>query len=57
MKPLPKPSHPYYMNQEEQAECHKVLDEMLNTKWIKPADANCLITAPMFFVWKKDRTC
>ena len=45
------------MNQEEQAECRKVLDEVLNAKWIKPADANCLIMAPMFFIWKKDGTC
>jgi hypothetical protein len=55
-KPLSKPSHPYHMNQEEQTECRKVLDEMLQAKWIKPTDTHCLITAPMFFVWKKDRT-
>ena len=55
-KPLPKPSCPYHMNQEERAECHKVLDEMLSAKWIKPTDANCPIAAPMFFVWKKDGT-
>ena len=29
---------------------------MLNAKWIEPTDMNCLIVAPMFFVWKKDRT-
>jgi len=55
-KPLPKLSCPYHMNQEERAECHKVLDEMLNAKWIEPTDANCPIMAPMFFVWKKDGT-
>jgi hypothetical protein len=38
-------------------ECRKVLDEMLQAKWIEPADAHCPIAAPMFFVWKKDRTC
>jgi len=29
---------------------------MLNAKWIKPTDVNCPIAAPMFFIWKKDRT-
>jgi hypothetical protein len=55
-KPLPKPSRPYHMNQEEQAECWKVLDKMLQVKWIKPADAHSPIAAPMFFVWQKDGT-
>jgi hypothetical protein len=55
-KPLPKPSPPYHMNQEEWTECRKVLDEMLQAKWIEPADACCPIAAPMFFVWKKDGT-
>jgi hypothetical protein len=55
-KPLWKPSHPYHMNQEEQTECRKVLDEMLQAKWIEPADAHCPIAAPMFFIWKKDGT-
>jgi len=56
MKPLPKLSCPYYMNQEEQVECRKVLDKMLSANWIELTDANCPITAPMFFVWKKDGT-
>jgi hypothetical protein len=55
-KPLPKPSHPYHMNQEEQAECRKVLDEMLNARWAEPTNIKCLMAAPMFFVWKKDGT-
>jgi hypothetical protein len=55
-KPLPKPSRPYHMNQEEQAECQKVLDEMLNAGWAEPADVKCPMAAPMFFVWKKDGT-
>jgi hypothetical protein len=55
-KPLPKPSRPYHMNQEECAECRKVLDQMLNAGWAEPANLNCPITAPMFFVWKKDGT-
>ena len=53
-KPFPKPSRPYHMNQEERAECRKVLDEMLKARWAEPADANCPMVAPMFFVWKKD---
>jgi len=56
LKPLPKPSRPYHMNQEERTECRKVLDEMLNAGWAEPADSNCPIAAPMFFVWKKDGT-
>jgi hypothetical protein len=56
-KPLPKPSWPYHMNQEEWAECCKVLDEMLSAGWAEPANVKCLMAAPMFFVWKKDRTC
>ena len=56
MKPLPKPSHPYHMNQEECAECRKVLDKMLQAQWVEPADFNCPIAALMFFVWKKDGT-
>ena len=55
-KPLPKPSHLYHMNQEECVECRKVLDEMLNAGGAEPADSNCLIATPMFFVWKKDGT-
>ena len=56
-KPFPRPSHPYHMNQEEQAECWKVLNEMLEARWAEPANSNCPMAAPMFFVWKKDRTC
>ena len=55
-KPLPKPSQPYHMNQEECAECRKVLNEMLNASWAEPADSNCPIATLMFFVWKKDGT-
>jgi hypothetical protein len=55
-KLLPKPSHPYHMNQEEWAECRKVLDEMLSAGWAEPADVKCPMAASMFFVWKKDRT-
>ena len=53
-KPFPKPSRPYHMNQEERAECWKVLDKMLKAGWAEPTDANCPMAAPMFFVWKKD---
>jgi hypothetical protein len=56
-KPLPKPSRLYHMNQEECAECCKVLDQMLGAGWAEPTDLNCPITTPMFFVWKKDGTC
>jgi hypothetical protein len=55
-KPLLIPSCPYHMNQEERTECWKVLDEMLQAKWIEPTDAHCPIATPMFFIWKKDRT-
>jgi hypothetical protein len=55
-KPLPKPSQLYHMNQEERAECRKVLDQMLSAGWAEPTDLNCPITAAMFFVWKKDGT-
>jgi hypothetical protein len=40
------------MNQEEQAECWKVLNKMLQAKWIEPADAHSPITTPMFCVEK-----
>ena len=30
---------------------------MLKAGWAEPANANCLMVAPMFFVWKKDGTC
>ena len=56
MKPLLKPSHPYHMNQEEQAECQRLLNEGLESGLMEPADPKCLIAAPMFFVWKKDGT-
>jgi hypothetical protein len=56
MKLLPKPSHPYHMNQQEQAKCQKVLDEMLNAGWVEPTDVKCPMATPMFFVWKKDGT-
>jgi hypothetical protein len=55
-KLLLKPSQPYHMNQEECAECCKVLDQMLSAGWAKPTNSNCPIAAPMFFVWKKDGT-
>jgi hypothetical protein len=56
MKLLPKPSHPYHMNQEEWGECHKVLDKMLSAGWAEPANVKCPMAAPMFFMWKKDGT-
>ena len=52
-KPFLRPSHPYHMNQEEQTECWKVLDEMLKARWAEPTDANCPMAAPMFFIWKR----
>ena len=55
-KLLLKPSHPYQMNQEECAKCHKLLDNRVNTGIMELANLKCPIAAPMFFVWKKDRT-
>ena len=55
-KPLLKPSCPYHMNQEECAECWRLLDEGLESGLMEPAYPKCLIAAPMFFVWKKDGT-
>ena len=55
-KPLLKPSRPYQMNQEECAECHKLLDNRVNAGIMEPANPKCPIATPMFFVWKKDRT-
>ena len=55
-KPLPKPSQPYHMNQEECAECRRLLDKGLESGLMEPADPKCPIAAPMFFVWKKDGT-
>ena len=55
-KPLPKPSWPYHMNQEECAECRRLLDEGLESGLMEPANPKCPIAAPMFFIWKKDGT-
>ena len=55
-KPLPKPSRPYQMNQEERAKCRKLLDDRVNAGIMEPADPKCPIATPMFFVWKKDGT-
>ena len=55
-KPLLKPSWPYHMNQEERAECWRLLDEGLESGLMEPANPKCLIAAPMFFIWKKDGT-
>ena len=56
MKLLPKPSRPYHMNQEERAECRRLLDKGLESGLMEPANPKCLIATPMFFIWKKDRT-
>ena len=56
IKPLLKPSQPYHMNQEEQAECRRLLDKGLESGLMEPANPKCPIAAPMFFVWKKDGT-
>ena len=55
-KPLPKPSRPYQMNQEEHAKCRKLLNDGVNVGIMEPAYPKCPIAAPMFFVWKKDGT-
>ena len=55
-KPLPKPSRPYHMNQEERAECQRLLNKGLESGLMEPANPKCPIAAPMFFVWKKDGT-
>ena len=52
-KSFPKPSQPYHMNQEECAECWKVLDKMLKAGWAEPANANSPVAAPMFFIWNE----
>ena len=44
------------MNQEECAECRRLLDEGLESGLMELADPKCLIAAPMFFIWKKDGT-
>ena len=44
------------MNQEEHAECRKLLDDGVNAGIMEPADPKCPIATPMFFVWKKDGT-
>ena len=55
-KPLLKPSCPYQMNQEEHAECRKLLDDRVSMGIMELANPKCPIAAPMFFVWKKDGT-
>ena len=55
-KLLPKPSQPYHMNQEECAEYRRLLNKGLESGLMEPANPKCLITAPMFFIWKKDGT-
>ena len=55
-KPLPKPSQPYHMNQEEREECWRLLNEGLESGLMELADPKCPIAAPMFFIWKKDGT-
>ena len=55
-KLLLKPSCPYHMNQEEHAECQKLLNKGLESGSMEPANPKCLIAAPMFFIWKKDGT-
>ena len=39
-KPLPKPSCPYHMNQEECAECQRLLNKGLELGLMEPADPN-----------------
>ena len=55
-KLLPKPSQPYHMNQEERAECRRLLDEGLESGLMEPANPKCPMAAPMFFIWTKDGT-
>ena len=55
-KPLPKPSRPYQMNQEERAKCRKLLDDGVNAGIMELANPKCPIATLMFFMWKKDRT-
>ena len=55
-KPLPEPSCPYHMNQEECAELWRLLDEGLESSLMEPANPKCPIMAPMFFIWKNDGT-
>ena len=55
-KPLLRPSRPYHMNQEECAECWRLLNEGIESGLMEPADPKCPIAAPMFFIWKKDGT-
>ena len=55
-KLLLKPSCPYQMNQEECAECHKLLNNGVNVGIMEPANPKCPIATLMFFMWKKDRT-
>ena len=44
-KLLLKPSYPYHMNQEECAECQRLLDEGLESGLMEPADPKCPIVA------------
>jgi hypothetical protein len=55
-KPLPKPARPYHMNPAEQEDWIKWQDTMLMAGLIAPAPANTPVTAPFFFMWKKDGT-
>ena len=55
-KPLPKPARPYRMNPGEHADWEKWRDIMLNGGHISPAPPNTPITAPCFFIWKKNGT-
>ena len=45
-KLLLKPSRPYHMNQEECAECQRLLNKGLESGLMEPADPKCLITVP-----------
>ena len=55
-KPLPKPARPYRMNPREHADWEKWRDIMLQGGHISPAPPNMPITAPCFFIWKKNGT-
>src|SRR5260370_35252502 len=48
--PLPKPSQPYHLNQEECAECQKALDDMLTAGWSEAANVNGPSRAPTSFI-------
>jgi dUTP pyrophosphatase len=55
-QPLPKPARLYHMNPAEQEDWIKWQDTMLAAGLIAPAPASTPVTAPFFFVWKKDGT-